>query len=170
MVVAEHLNVSGMARGGGTAKRGLNRAVGDAALGRIRGLLDYKTGWNGGTLVPAGRWFPSSQLCSRCGAKTKLPLRERVYRCRAGCPEMDRDLNAAINLARLGEPPRSGGETGTGTGSGPATNHRVGQGRGANHKTRPTDPVGKAGGVEASTPHGHTADRTGTVDPQGSAA
>lgn len=170
VVVAEHLNVSGMARGGGTAKRGLNRAVGDAALGRIRGLLDYKTGWNGGTLVPAGRWFPSSQLCSRCGAKTKLPLRERVYRCRAGCPDLDRDLNAAINLARLGEPTGSGGETGTGTGSGPATNHRVGEGRGANRKTRPTDPVGKAGGVEASTPHGHTADRTGTVDPQGSAA
>jgi putative transposase len=105
VIVTENLNVSGIIRGGGAGKRGLNRAIGDAALGRIRGLLDYKTGWNGATLVPAGRWFPSTQLCSRCGAKTKLPLRERVYRCRAGCPDLDRDLNAAINLARLGDPP-----------------------------------------------------------------
>lgn len=171
VVVVEQLNVSGMTRKGrGAGKRGLNRAIGDAALGRIRGLLAYKTGWNGATLVPAGQWFPSTQLCSRCGVKTKLPLRERVYRCRAGCPDIDRDLNAAINLARLGDPTRMGGETGTGTGSGPATNHRVGQGRGASQKTRPADSVGKAGGVEASTPHGHPADQAGTADPEGSAA
>jgi putative transposase len=170
VIVTENLNVSGIIRGGGAGKRGLNRAIGDAALGRIRGLLDYKTGWNGATLVPAGRWFPSTQLCSRCGAKTKLPLRERVYRCRAGCPDLDRDLNAAINLARLGDPTCSGVETGTGTGSVPATDHRVGEGRGADQKTHPTDSVRKAGGVEASTPHGHRADPTGTVDPQGSAA
>lgn len=126
LVVVEQLNVSGMGRTGGAGKRGLNRAIGDAALGRVRGLLEYKTAWNGATLVLAGQWFPSTQLCSRCGAKTKLPLRERVYRCRAGCPDLDRDLNAAVNLARLGDLTRSGGQTGTGTGSGPATNHRVG--------------------------------------------
>lgn len=45
------------------------------------------------------RWFPSSKLCSCCGAyKKDLRLSDRVYRCSCGF-EMDRDLNASINLA-----------------------------------------------------------------------
>ena len=93
-----------MSRRGGRRKRGLNRALGDAAMGRIRTQLVYKTSWYGTELVTAPRFFPSTQLCSRCGAKTKLRLRDRIYRCRNGCPPIDRDLNAAINLARLGDP------------------------------------------------------------------
>jgi hypothetical protein len=99
----------------------------------------------------AGRWFASTRTCSRCGVKTKLSLRDRIYRCRNRCPPIDRDLNAAVNLARLGGT-TSGGATGTGTGSGPAAGHRAGQGRGANQKTRPATAVGKAGGDEASNP------------------
>ena len=41
---------------------------------------------DGTELVTAPRWFPSTQLCSRCAAKTKLGLRDRTYRCRNGCP------------------------------------------------------------------------------------
>ena len=170
VVVAEHLNVDGMRRRGGARKRGLNRALADAALGRIRVQLEYKTAWNGTTLVLAPRSYPSTQLCSRCGAKTKLALRDRTYQCRNGCPPIDRDLNAAINLARLGVP-TSGGEEGTGTGSSPAANHRVGDGRGANRKTVPAaTPAGKAGGNETSTPHSDPADQTGTAPSQGEAA
>ena len=104
VVVVEQLAAKNMARRGGSRKRGLNRALGDAALGRIRTQLDYKTTWYGAELVTAPRLFPSTQLCSCCGAKTKLRLRDRVYHCRNGCPPLCRDLNAAINLARLGDP------------------------------------------------------------------
>jgi putative transposase len=171
VVVAEHLNVDGLRRRGGVRKGGLNRALGDASLGRIRVQLDYKARWNAITLVVAPRNFPSTQLCSRCGAKTKLRLCDRVYRCRNGCPPIDRDLNAAINLARLGDFTTTGGEMRTGTGSRPAANHRVGDGRGANRKTaRATQVTRAAGGDESSTPHGQRADQTGPVTPQGEAA
>jgi len=49
----------------------------------------------------ADRFFPSSKLCSSCGAvKAKLSLAERTYRCTCGLV-MDRDLNAARNLEAL---------------------------------------------------------------------
>jgi putative transposase len=103
VVVVEQLAVKNMSRRGGDRKRGLNRALGDAALGRLCIQLHYKTTWFGAELVTAPRLFPSTQLCSRCGEKTKLALRDRIYCCRSGCPPIDRDLNAAINLARLGD-------------------------------------------------------------------
>jgi putative transposase len=168
VVVCERLNAAAMSRRGGTRKRGLNRALADAAPGRIRRQLVYKTVWYGSTLVVAPPAFPSTQSCSRCGAKTKLHLRDRIYRCRNGCPPIDRDLNAAINLARLSDTTTTGGRMRTGTGSGPDANHRVGDGRGANQKTSPTTTAaGTAGGDEASTP---LTNKTGTATPQGEAA
>jgi putative transposase len=118
VIAIEQLSAKNMARRGGRRKRGLNRALGDAAVGRIGTQLGYKTTWYGTELVTAPRFFPSTQLCSQCGAKTKLRRRDRSYRCRDGCPPIDRDVNAAINLARLGDPTHGGG-TRTGTGSRP---------------------------------------------------
>jgi putative transposase len=95
-VVAEDLNVAGMTR-----NRRLARAVADQGFGQARRMLAYKTAWNGGRLITAGRWFPSSKMCSACGAvKTKLPLSERSYRCGCGLV-LDRDVNAARNLLKL---------------------------------------------------------------------
>ncbi len=170
VVAVEQLSAKNLGRRGGRRKRGLNRALGDAALGRIRTQLGYKSSWYGTELVTAPRFFPSTQLCSRCGVKTKLGLRDRIYRCRSGCPPLDRDLNAGINLARLGDP--SCGGTGTGTGSRSAASVTAGDGRGAIQKTSPTTTpgaVGTAGGDEASTPH-TTEPGAGTAAPQGEAA
>lgn len=153
VIVVEDLNVAGMRRRGGAYKSGLNRAIGDAALGRVRILLSYKAIWNQTWLLTADRWFPSTQTCSRCQAKTKLALRDRAYHCRNGCPPIDRDTNAAINLARLGEATEHGGVSGTGTGSSPVASVTAGEGCRATRKTCPAVSVGKAGGVEASTPH-----------------
>ncbi|MFF3440651.1 IS607 family element RNA-guided endonuclease TnpB [Streptosporangium sp. NPDC002721] len=96
-VVIEDLNVSGM-----LANRTLARAVADAGMAEVRRQLSYKTEWGGGRLVVADRWYPSSKTCSGCGAvKAKLALSEREYAC-AGCGlVLDRDLNAARNLAAL---------------------------------------------------------------------
>ncbi len=55
-IVVEDLNVAGMAK-----NRRLARAVSDAGFGEIRRQLAYKTGWNGGRLFVADRWYPSSK-------------------------------------------------------------------------------------------------------------
>ncbi|WP_322790829.1 zinc ribbon domain-containing protein [Mycolicibacillus parakoreensis] len=48
------------------------------------------------------RWYPSSRLCSACGdRRTNLSLADRVFTCSNG-HRIDRDLNAATNLARWG--------------------------------------------------------------------
>ena len=96
-VVVEHLNVAGMVR-----NRRLARRVADAGFGELRRQLSYKTAWAGGTLVQADTFYPSSKTCSGCGhAKAKLPLAERTYRCECCGLVIDRDLNAARNLAQL---------------------------------------------------------------------
>jgi putative transposase len=96
-VVAEDLNVAGMTR-----NRRLARSIADQGFGTARRMLGYKTRWNGGTLVIADRWYPSSKTCSGCGTvKAKLGLSERAYQCDACGLVLDRDVNAARNLLSL---------------------------------------------------------------------
>jgi putative transposase len=96
-VVAEDLNVVGMTR-----NRTLARAIIDQGFGTARRMLGYKTTWNGGRLTLAGRWYPSSKMCSACGAvKAKLSLSERTFRCPQCSHVEDRDVNAARNLLTL---------------------------------------------------------------------
>ena len=97
VVVTEDLNIAGM-----THNRHLARAVADQGFGQARRMLDYKTTRNGGKLLLADRWFPSSKQCSGCHAvKAKLPLSERIYRCAFCGLALDRDINAARNLLQL---------------------------------------------------------------------
>jgi putative transposase len=171
VIAVEKLNATGMRAAGGARKRGLNRALADAALAQIRRMLGYKTRWYGSTLVEADRFYPSSKICSACGGrKPSLTLADRTYACEYCGLVIDRDLNAAINLARLGDTQRTGG-TRTGTGSRPAAHNRVGEGRGATRKTRPAQ-AGKAGGCEASTRRDTATGvgQTGTAPLEGEAA
>jgi putative transposase len=96
-VVVEDLNVAGVLR-----DRRLARKIADAGFGEIRRQIMYKTKRNGCRTVVASRWYPSSKTCSDCGAvKAELPLHVRVFHCDV-CPlVMDRDENAAHNLAAL---------------------------------------------------------------------
>ncbi|MGH3154041.1 MAG: RNA-guided endonuclease TnpB family protein [Streptosporangiaceae bacterium] len=97
--MVEDLNVAGMLR-----NRRLARRLADAGFGQIRRHLAYKTAWHGGRLVLAGRFYPSSKTCSGCGAvKAKLALSERMFRCEGCGLVLDRDLNAARNLAVLAD-------------------------------------------------------------------
>lgn len=101
-VVVEDLNVAGMTRSGGAYKRGLNRALQDAAFAEIRRELTYKCEWSGTCLQVADRWYPSSKTCSNCQVvKAKLPLNVRVFTCDTCGFRADRDHNAALNLAAL---------------------------------------------------------------------
>ena len=54
-------------------------------------------------VIKIDKWFPSSKKCSNCGKKKKhLKLSQRVYRCAFCGNEIDRDLNAAINIRNEG--------------------------------------------------------------------
>lgn len=93
----EDLNVQGMVK-----NRRLAQAIQDAAFYQFRTLLTYKSLASNANLVIADRFYPSSKTCSQCGSvKTKLSLTQRTYKCEHCGFELDRDLNAAINLAQL---------------------------------------------------------------------
>jgi putative transposase len=113
-VVVEQLNLAGMLR-----NRRLARALADSGLGEVRRLLGYKTVWYGSRLVVADPFYPSSKICSACGwVKAKLTLAERTFHCEACGLVLDRDLNAARNLAKLvRHVARSGRETQTARGA-----------------------------------------------------
>ncbi|MDG4767601.1 IS607 family element RNA-guided endonuclease TnpB [Solwaraspora sp. WMMD406] len=145
-VVVEDLNVAGM-----LANRRLARHIADAGFAQIRRQLAYKTGWNGGWLLAADRWYPSSKTCSACGTvKAKLALSEREYQCAACGLVIDRDRNAARNLAALA----AVFDTTAGSGLVAA--------RGADQKTRVRGQV-----AEKREPGTAPAGQTGTVPPQG---
>ena len=94
VIVIEDLNVKGMVKNHQLAK-----SLSDASFGEFRRQLAYKTEELGHSLVVADRFYPSSKLCSVCGAKTKhLTLSMRKWTCLACKSEHDRDLNAAYNL------------------------------------------------------------------------
>ena len=98
LVCVENLYVKGMVK-----NRKLARAISDQGWSRFVSMLEYKTSWYGSRLVKVGRWFASSKLCSNCGNKKEdLTLKDRVYICSVCGLEIDRDLNAAINILRKG--------------------------------------------------------------------
>jgi putative transposase len=99
VVVIEDLNVVGM-----LTNHHLAQAIGDVGFGEFRRQLSYKAAWYGCQVLVASRWEPSSKTCSGCGwVEVGLTLADRVFRCQdPHCHQvMDRDLNAAINLAKL---------------------------------------------------------------------
>ena len=97
VLVLETLNVAGMLKNHCLAK-----AVADASMGEMHRQLLYKAAWRGVPLVLADRWFPSSKKCSSCGnVKKDLTLNDRECECAACGVVVDRDLNAARNLANL---------------------------------------------------------------------
>jgi putative transposase len=146
-VVVEDLNVAGMLR-----NRRLARRIADAGFGEIRRQLTYKTRRNGCRIVAADRWYPSSKTCSGCGAvRAKLPLHIRTYGCDVCGLVIDRDENAARNLAALAGAAVSV-VTGTGVAGDQDTAAVVSKPRGADQKTRTTRPgrkarPGRAGGA-----------------------
>jgi putative transposase len=100
-VVIEDLNVSGMMK-----NHRLASAIADCGFFELKKQLTYKCDWYGSTLIIVDRFYPSSQICSNCGSKQKMPLKERVYNCSNCKASIDRDLNASINLANFTKYPK----------------------------------------------------------------
>src|SRR6267143_5927780 len=125
--------------------RRLARHIAGVGMGEFRRQLEYKTSWAGGRVVVADRWYPSSKTCSACGVvKAKLRLSESTYHCDQCGLVLDRDLNAARNLAQLvdevsaARPPRVAWAT-------------VNEPDGNPHKTRTTRAAGTATGRPTPT-------------------
>jgi putative transposase len=96
IVALEDLNVKGM-----TKNHKLARSILDVSFFEIRRQFSYKAR----ELRLVGRYEPSSKTCSSCGhVKGDLTLADRIYACGECGLEIDRDLNAAINISRWGTP------------------------------------------------------------------
>jgi putative transposase len=94
-VAVEDLTVSGLGR------TRLAKSVHDAGWSGFVGMLEYKARLYGRTFIRIGRFEPTSRTCSTCGAKDgPKPLHVREWTCPACGTRLDRDINAAINVAK----------------------------------------------------------------------
>jgi putative transposase len=98
-IVVEDLDVRGITR-----SPFLGRLAADAAIGNLLRMIRYKADWRGRELIAAGRNWPSTQTCCRCGTLHEMPLSKRRLSCQCG-NSMDRDENAAVNLYWYPEEP-----------------------------------------------------------------
>lgn len=98
-IAVEDLHVKGMVRNHHLAK-----AIADASMSEMIRQLEYKCAWHGRNFVKVDRFYPSSKTCRVCGYHYKeLTLAQRSWICPECKTHLDRDLNAAINIAREGE-------------------------------------------------------------------
>ncbi|MDI3408136.1 RNA-guided endonuclease InsQ/TnpB family protein [Streptomyces cavernicola] len=89
-IAVEDLSVAGLAR------TKLAKSVYDAGWSQFVGMLTYKAGRYGRTLITIGRFEPTSQVCSACGHRDgPKPLNVREWTCPACGTVHDRDINAA---------------------------------------------------------------------------
>ena len=107
MIAIEDLSVNCMVH-----NKYLSKSISDAAWSIFQDCLAYKAEEAGSKVIPVDPAY-TSQDCSRCGHRLKKLLSNRRHRCPCCGVDMDRDLNAAINILRLGrqsqvdKPPRS---------------------------------------------------------------
>ncbi|NUV58584.1 RNA-guided endonuclease TnpB family protein [Streptomyces sp. CAI-85] len=94
-IAVEDLAVKGLAR------TRLAKSVHDAGWSAFVTMLEYKAAKFGRSFLRIGRFEPTSQVCSQCGVKDgPKPLHIRVWECGACGAVLDRDINAAVNVAK----------------------------------------------------------------------
>ena len=97
-IVLEDLRVSNMLQ-----NHKLALSIQEASWYEFRRMIEYKANWYGRDVIIAPSDYPSSQLCSYCGARSKQTkdLSVRTYVCECCGAHLDRDWNAACNLENL---------------------------------------------------------------------
>ena len=82
----------------------LSRAIHEAVWSTLTGMVAYKSSFAGRTYHRISRFYPSSKTCSSCDYKLeKLDLGTREWTCPNCGSFHDRDINAAINILRVGQ-------------------------------------------------------------------
>lgn len=99
VVCVETLNMQSMANHG----FGNGKATLDNGYGMFLSMLEYKLSDRNKYLVKVDKWFPSSQICHRCGTlhPEMKNLQIRKMKCDCGLA-ISRDQNAAINILNEG--------------------------------------------------------------------
>ena len=98
-IVLEDLNVAGMRK-----NKHLAHSLQESSISTFKQMLISKAESHGIEVILADRFYPSSQICSHCGnRKVNLKLSDRTYKCPICGLEIDRDLNASINLKHYPE-------------------------------------------------------------------
>ena len=96
-IVLEDLVVRNMMK-----NRHLAKAIQDQKFYTFRTMIMYKAARRSIPVILADRFLPSSKTCHNCGCvKRKLSLSERTFTCEECGYNIDRDINAAMNLAHL---------------------------------------------------------------------
>jgi putative transposase len=97
-LVMEDLNIVGMVKNHKLAK-----SIQNICWGELRRVLEYKSKWLGHNLIFIDRWAPSTKTCSHCGFhNSTLTLSDRSWTCPGCGTHHDRDVNAALNIKRMG--------------------------------------------------------------------
>ena len=95
-IAIEDLNVKGMVK-----NKHLAKGVANCSFYTIREHLIRKATERYIEVRLVDRFYPSSKTCSNCGSyKKDLKLSQRVYHCNTCQEKIDRDLNAALNIAK----------------------------------------------------------------------
>jgi putative transposase len=97
LIAVEDLSVNRM-----THTHCLAKSIHDAAWSQFTALLAYKAAWAGRQFVAVNPAY-TSQDCSSCGHRQALSLSDRTYTCPCCGLVLDRDLNASLNMLRLGQ-------------------------------------------------------------------
>ena len=100
VVCVENLNMKAMANKG----FGNGKATLDNGYGTFLKLLEYKLEDRNKILVKVDKWYPSSQICHRCGYRNESvkDLSIREWECPCCHEHHNRDVNAAINILNEG--------------------------------------------------------------------
>jgi putative transposase len=99
VICVEDLQVKNMVKNHKLAK-----SINDVAWSEFVRQLQYKCEWQHKALIKAGKFYPSSQLCSECGYKNAeaKDLSVRKWTCPNCGANHDRDTNAAQNILKEG--------------------------------------------------------------------
>ncbi len=99
IVCAESLNMKSMSN----KDFGNGKATMDNGYGIFLNMLEYKLSDRGKYFIKVDKWYPSSQICHRCGTlhPELKDLQLRTMFCDFGL-SIYRDLNAAINIKTEG--------------------------------------------------------------------